>query len=111
MSKEHVRLIDANALKKRVVKVMFRDCPESGEFYAVGTDDIDIMPTIDPESLRLTAHIMRGTVPNTHDDAFCSNCRSYLGIPGVDYEDYDSVLSHRYKYCPYCNARIVSADE
>lgn len=111
MSKEHVRLIDANALKKRVVKVMFRDCPESGEFYAVGTDDIDIMPTIDPESLRPTAHIMRGTVPNTHDDAFCSNCRSYLGIPGVDYEDYDSVLSHRYKYCPYCNARIVSADE
>lgn len=56
MSKEHVRLIDANALKKRVVKVMFRDCPESGEFYAVGTDDIDIMPTIDPESLRPTAH-------------------------------------------------------
>ena len=111
LSKEHVRLIDANALKKRVVKVMFRDCPESGEFYAVGTDDIDIMPTIDPESLRPTAHIMRGTVPNTHDDAFCSNCRSYLGIPGVDYEDYDSVLSHRYKYCPYCNARIVSADE
>lgn len=111
MSKEHVRLIDANALKKRVVKVMFRDCPESGEFYAVGTDDIDIMPTIDPESLRPTAHIMRGTVPNTHDDSFCSNCRSYLGIPGVDYEDYDSVLSHRYKYCPYCNARIVSADE
>lgn len=56
MSKEHVRLIDANALKKRVVKVMFRDCPESGEFYAVGTGDIDIMPTIDPESLRPTAH-------------------------------------------------------
>ena len=56
MSKEHVRLIDANALKKRVVKVMFRDCPDSGEFYAVGTDDIDIMPTIDPESLRPTAH-------------------------------------------------------
>ena len=54
--KEHVRLIDANALKKRVIKVMFRDCPESGEFYAVGTDDIDIMPTIDPESLRPTAH-------------------------------------------------------
>ena len=111
MSKEHVRLIDANALKKRVVKVMFRDCPESGEFYAVGTDDIDIMPTIDPESLRPTAHIMRGTVPNTHDDAFCSNCRSYLGVPGVDYEDYDSVLNHRYKYCPYCGARMVNEDE
>ena len=111
MSKEHVRLIDANALKKRVVKVMFRDRPESGEFYAVGTGDIDIMPTIDPESLRPTAHIMRGTVPDTHDDAFCSNCRSYLGVPGVDYEDYDSVLNHRYKYCPHCGARMVNADE
>lgn len=42
--KEPVRLINANALKKRAVKVMFRDTPESGEFYAVGTDDIDIMP-------------------------------------------------------------------
>lgn len=74
-------------------------------------DEAKKAPTIDPESLRPTAHIMRGIVPDTHDDAFCSNCRSYLGVPGVDYEDYDSVLSHRYKYCPYCNARIVSADE
>lgn len=32
--------------------------------------------TIDPESLRPTAHIMRGTVPDTHDDAFCSKCVS-----------------------------------
>lgn len=47
-----MRLIDADELKKRVVKVMFHDTPESGEFYAVGTGDIDIMPTIDPESLR-----------------------------------------------------------
>lgn len=54
--KEPVRLIDAYALKKRCVKVMFRDTPECGEFYAVGTGDIDIMPTIDPESLRPTAH-------------------------------------------------------
>lgn len=51
-----MRLIDADELKKRVVKVMFRDTPESGEFYAVGIGDIDIMPTIDPESLRPTAH-------------------------------------------------------
>lgn len=52
-----MRLIDADELKKRVVKVMFRDTPESGEFYAVGTCDIDIMPTIDPESLRGQQHI------------------------------------------------------
>lgn len=65
----------------------------------------------DPDAVRPTAHIMRGTVPDTHDDAFCSNCRSYLGVPGVDYEDYDSVLNHRYKYCPYCGARMVNEDE
>lgn len=52
-----MRLIDADELKKRVVKVMFRDTPESGEFYAVGTGDIDIMPTIDPEYLRGQQHI------------------------------------------------------
>lgn len=52
-----MRLIDADELKKRVVKVMFHDTPESGEFYAVGTGDIDIMPTIDPESLRGQQHI------------------------------------------------------
>lgn len=41
-----MRLIDADELKKRVVKVMFHDTPESGEFYAVGTGDIDIMPPL-----------------------------------------------------------------
>lgn len=106
-----MRLIDADELKKRAVKVCFPDVPDCGEFDAVGVSDIDIMPTIDPESMRPTAHIMRGTVPDTHDDAFCSNCRSYLGVPGVDYEDYDSVLNHRYKYCPYCGARMVNEDE
>jgi hypothetical protein len=30
--KEPVRLINAHALKKRCVKVMFRDTPECGEF-------------------------------------------------------------------------------
>lgn len=30
----------------KIVGAMFRDTPESGEFYAVGTDDIDIMPPL-----------------------------------------------------------------
>lgn len=50
--KEPVRLIDAEELKKRAVKVCFPDIPECGEFDAVGVSDIDIMPTIDPETLR-----------------------------------------------------------
>ena len=105
--KEPVRLIEASNVMEAVFgAVELHD----SEYFAI-QHEIEKLPTIDPESLRPTAHIMRGTVPDTHDDAFCSNCRSYLGTPGVDYEDYDSVLSHRYKYCPYCNARIVSADE
>lgn len=47
-----MRLIDADELKKRAVKVGFSDIPECGDFDAVGVSDIDIMPTIDPESLR-----------------------------------------------------------
>lgn len=49
-------LIDVDELKKRANKVMFRDAPECGEFGAVAVDDIDCMPTIDPETLRLTGH-------------------------------------------------------
>lgn len=66
-----MRLIDADELKKRVVKVMFRDTPEIGEFYAVGTDDIDIMPPIDPESLR---PIDDGTDDPEMLPKFCPNC-------------------------------------
>lgn len=65
------------------------------------------MPTIDPETLRPAAHIMRGTVRDTYDNAFCSSCRSCLN--GDEY--FGEVLAHRYKYCPYCSARFVSADE
>ena len=50
-----MRLIDVDELKKRATKVMFRDAPECGEFDAVAVDDIDCMPTIDPETLRPTA--------------------------------------------------------
>lgn len=51
-----MRLIDADELKKRAVKVCFPNAPECGEFDAVVIYEIDIMPTIDPESLRPTAH-------------------------------------------------------
>lgn len=106
MSKEHVRLIDANALKKRAIKVMFRDCPESGEFYAVGTDDIDIMPTIDPESLRPTAKW------ENEDDYYgdsiiwcCSVCKDRFVLNDGTPEE------NNYKYCPSCGARMVNEDE
>lgn len=106
MSKEPVRLIDANALKKRAVKVMFRDTSEIGEFYAVGTCDIDIIPTIDPETLRPTAHWI-------NEDSFykdsivrsCSECKGKIVMHGGTPEN------ENYQYCPHCGARMVNANE
>lgn len=99
--KEPVRLIDAYALKKRCVKVMFRDTPEIGEFYAVGTGDIDIMPTIDPESLRPTAHwIKRGYVCGENEYE-CSAC----------HQTEWRTSASRMKYCMFCGARMVNADD
>lgn len=107
--KEPVRLIDANALKKRAVKVMFRDTSEIGEFYAVGTCDIDIMPTIDPDTLRPTAY-WQGDYDGyadgnpVYDIWHCSSCE-YCIDDGTD----DPELLP--KYCPNCGARMVNAYE
>lgn len=93
--KEPVRLINAHALKKRCVKVMFRDMPECGEFYAVGTGDIDIMPTIDPESLRPTAHWIRDSFGSTN--VVCSAC--------------NAISFAAYNFCPECGKRMVNAND
>lgn len=66
----------------------------------------DDCPTIDPESLRPTAHIMRGTAQCTHDAGFCSNCKLCID------EDYGAALAKSYRYCPHCSARIeICRDE
>lgn len=93
--KEPVRLIDANELKKRVVKVMFRVAPECGEFYAVGTCDIDCMPTIDPESLRPTAHWITDSGGSTN--VACSACHA--------------ISFAAYNFYPHCGKRMVNADD
>lgn len=99
--KEPVRLINAYALKKRCVKVMFRDTPECGEFYAVGTGDIDIMQTIDPESLRPVAHwIKLGNVCGENEYE-CSAC----------HQTEWRTSASRMKYCMFCGARMVNTDE
>lgn len=100
-----MRLIDADELKKRVVKVMFRDTPESGEFYAVGTDDIDIMPTIDLDTLRPTAH-WAGEYDGyadgnpVYDVWNCSAC-DYCIDDGTD----DPEMLP--KFCPNCGAKMI----
>lgn len=108
-----MRLIDAEKFEVfdatcQITKVI-RSGKTAAYFYGEGCrkvlEAIDAAPTIDPESMRPTAHIMRGTVHDTYDNAFCSSCRSCLN--GDEY--FEEVLAHRYKYCPYCGKRLVSA--
>lgn len=96
-----MRLIDVDELKKRATKVMFRDAPECGEFDAVAVDDIDCMPTIDPESLRPTAHwIKRGYVCGENEYE-CFAC----------HETEWRTSEKKMKYCMFCGARMVNADD
>ena len=96
-----MRLIDADELKKRAVEVCFSEFPDCGEFDAVGISDIDIMPTIDPESLRHTAHwIKRGYVCGENEYE-CSAC----------HETEWRTSEKRMKYCMFCDVRMVSADD
>ena len=97
-----MRLIDADELRKRAVKVCFADVPDCGEFDAVGVPIIDIMPTIDPESLRPTAHWM---VTKTN-------------VCGINRYECSSCGAVRYKvsalhlnYCQDCGKRMVNADD
>lgn len=96
-----MRLIDADELKKRTVKVGFPDAPECGEFDAVAIYEIDIMPTIGPESLRPTAHWIKHGYVCGENEYECSAC----------HETEWRTSEKRMKYCMFCGARMVNADE
>ena len=100
-----MRIIDADELKKRAVKVRFPDTTECGEFDAVGVSDIDIMPTIDPESLRPEAEWEKSFLQSGKGVKFivCTRCRH-------TFQSSKEGLWCR-KYCPECGARMVNADE
>lgn len=97
-----MRLIDADELKKRAEKVCFPEIPYCGDFDAVGVSDIDIMPTIDPESLRPTAHWENEEDFNSDPVVwFCSACKERFVLYDGTPEEND------YEYCPHCGARCV----
>lgn len=60
----------------------------------------DGCPTIDPESLRPTAHWIHKNVYRIAGVAFCSNCGRGI-IDG----------GRLHKYCQNCGARMVNEDE
>lgn len=61
--------------------------------------------TIDPETLRPTAHIIRGYVPETKDGVFCDGCNHCLGW------EYGAHVIGYFKYCPYCGDRLEDGTE
>lgn len=101
-----MRLIDADELKKRAEKMCFADIPDCGEFDAVGVADIDIMPTIEPESLRPTAHWINED--SFYKDSivwYCSACKGKFVLHGGTPEN------DNYQYCPACGARMVNEND
>ena len=106
MSKEHVRLIDAN----RLLCVIDDDggwAYDGLEYQAYMSclrgvlEDIEEAPTIDPESLRPAAKWIEA--PDEGADG------SYEACSRCAWESRWS--ASKYKYCPHCGARMVNADE
>mgnify|MGYP000527085157 CR=1 FL=1 len=108
--KEPVRLVDANSILRLV---NMDGCAYDGseyQAYKAGVEYvrglIEDAPTIDPETLRHTAHWV-------NEDSFykdsivrhCSACKSKFVLRGGTPEN------DNYKYCPCCGKRIVDDDE
>lgn len=55
--------------------------------------------TIDPETLRPTAHIVHGTVPETEDGVFCSRCGGFIGME-------TSYIAEHAAFCWHCGAKM-----
>jgi hypothetical protein len=62
-------------------------------------DDLIKAPAVDPETLRPTAHIFHGTVPETEDGVFCSRCRGFIGME-------TSYIAEHAAFCWHCGAKM-----
>jgi len=72
------RLIDANELEEKAIYITG---PKGSACHAVPLGLIQAAPTIDPETLRPTAHIIRGYVPETKDGVLrWLQSLSWLGV-------------------------------
>lgn len=100
--KEHVRLIDANDVMQNVLdEIRYKESLYTLTVRRIAQRAIDAAPTIDPESLRPTAHwIKRGYVCGENEYEY-SAC----------HETEWRTSASRMKYCMFCGARMVNTDE
>lgn len=100
---DEVRLINATPLEKEMQEYALyigrettNECESTAECCA---DMVSEAPTIDPETLRPTAHIVHGTVPETEDGVFCSRCRGFIGME-------TSYIAEHAAFCWHCGAKM-----
>lgn len=107
-----MRLIDAEKFEvfSCVIPKKYRKNNETIAAYSCGMgkvlEAIDAAPTIDPETLRPTAHW------ENEDDYYgdstvwcCSACKDRFILEDGTPEE------NNYEYCPHCGARMVNADD
>lgn len=94
--KEPVRLIDANDVMQNVLdEIRYKESLYTLTVRRIAQRAIDAAPTIDPESLRPTAHWIRDGVGSTN--VVCSAC--------------SAISFAAYNFCPECGKRMVNTDE
>lgn len=86
-----VRLIDAREVMIAVFNAIEMD---EDEYYAI-KQEVDEIPTIDPESLRPTAKWITDRGGSTN--VVCSAC--------------NAISFAAYNFCPHCGKRMVNADD
>ena len=86
-----MRLIDA----RKVMIAVFNAIEMDEDEYNAIKAEVDEIPTIDPESMRTTAHWIRDSVGSTN--VVCSACNA------ISFAAYNS--------CPECGKRMVNAND
>lgn len=108
--KESARPVDANSILRSID--MDGSAYDGSEYqaYKAGVEYvrglIEDAPTIDPESLRPTAHWI--IIDSFYKDSIvlrCSACKRDFVLHGRTPEN------ENYQYCPACGKRLVNADE
>lgn len=94
--KEPVRLIDANDVIQNVLdEIRYKESLYTLTVRRIAQRAIDAAPTIDPESLRPTAHWISDS--GGSKNVVCSAC--------------NAISFAAYNFCPHCGKRMVNTDE
>ena len=97
-----MRLIDA----REVMIAVFNAIEIDEDEYNAIKAEVDEIPTIDPESLRPTAHWENEEDFNGDPVVwFCSACKERFVLYDGTPEEND------YEYCPHCGARMVNEND